>query len=119
MIVNAVPVTVLGIMPKAFTGFVVGADVWLPIRMMARIDPSPRWTDRFAMQSGTVIARTGAGLTIASLQKQLDAARSLVNQVVDPLAPPNAERAIGVTSPGAGRRHPLVIPILQLMESRS
>ena len=27
MIVNAVPVTVLGIMPKAFTGFVVGADV--------------------------------------------------------------------------------------------
>jgi predicted permease len=115
MIVNAVPVTVLGIMPKAFTGFVVGADVWLPIRMMARIDPSPRWTDRFAMQSGTVIARMAAGLTIASLQKQLDAARSLVNQVVDPLAPPNAERAIGVTSLAQARRHPLVIPILQLM----
>jgi putative ABC transport system permease protein len=115
VIVNATPVTVVGIMPKGFTGFAVGADVWLPVRIMARIDPSPRWTERFAMQAGTVIARMPAGLTMASLQKQLAAARPGLNVVVDSLAPPNADRGIGVTPLAEARRHPLVKPILQLM----
>ena len=115
IIVNATPVTVIGIMPGGFTGFVVGAEVWLPIRMMARVDPSPRWTERFAMQSGTVIARMAGGMTTASLQKQLVAARADLNQVMDPLAPPNAERGVGVTTLSEARRHPLVKPILQLM----
>jgi hypothetical protein len=83
-------------MPKGFTDS-PSADVWLPVRIMARIDPSPRWTERFAMQAGTVIARMPAGLTMASLEKQLAAARPGVNLVVDSLAPPNAERGIGVT----------------------
>jgi predicted permease len=115
ILVNATPITVLGIMPKGFTGFAVGADVWLPVRLMARIDPSPRWTERFAMQSGTVIARMTPGLSLASLQRQLIAARPLVNAVIDPLGPPNVSRDVGVTTLSEARRHPLVKPILQLM----
>src|SRR5215207_2467943 len=38
ILVNATPVAVVGIMPRGFNGFAVGADVWLPFRMMARID---------------------------------------------------------------------------------
>ena len=40
ILVNGTPVTIVGIMPKGFSGFTVSADVWLPVRMTARIDPA-------------------------------------------------------------------------------
>jgi putative ABC transport system permease protein len=116
ILINATPVTVVGIMPAGFNGFTVGADVWLPFRMMARIDPSERWTERLASQTGTVIARMAPGLTAARLRQQLDAALPIVNQMAsERFIAPNAERGIGVMTLAEARRHPLVKPILQLM----
>lgn len=116
VVINGVPVSVIGIMPAGFNGFAVGADVWLPLRMMARVDPSPRWTERLAMQAGTVIARAAPGLTMLSLQRQLAAAAAILNTVVaDRFIAPDAERGIGVMTLADARRHPLVKPMLQLM----
>src|SRR4029078_10480574 len=75
------PVHVVGIMPPRFTGFTIVSDVWLPVRMMARIDPSPRWTERLAMQSGTVIGRMTAGMTTATLNRYLAAALPIINDI--------------------------------------
>jgi putative ABC transport system permease protein len=114
--INGVPVSVIGIMPAGFNGFTVGADVWLPLRMMARIDPSPRWTERLAAQAGTVIARMAPGLTIPLLQRQLEAAVPILNTVVaERFIAPEAERGIGAMTLAEARRHPLVKPMLQLM----
>ena len=116
VMINATPVTVVGIMPPRFNGFVVGADVWLPVRMMARIDPSPRWTERLAGQYGTVIARMTPGLTTDLLQQQLDAALPIVDQVAaERSVATEAARGVGVMTLAEARRHPLVKPMLQLM----
>ena len=114
---DGTPVTVVGIMPAGFSGFSVGADVWLPLLMMARIDPSPRWTEKLATESGTVIARMAPGLTTALIQKQLDAALPIIDQVSteQQFAAADAERGIGVIELAEARRHPLVRPILSLM----
>src|SRR6185436_15184794 len=79
--IDAAPVRVIGIMPPRFTGFTIGADVWLPVRMMAHIEPSSRWTERLAMQSGTVIGRMSAGTTTRTLGKSLTAALPLINDI--------------------------------------
>lgn len=114
--INGAPVRVIGIMPARFNGFAVGADVWMPVRMMIRIEPSARWTDRLAAQTGTVIARMAAGMTTVTLGKYLDAALPLINETVaDHIVADNADRGLGVTTLAEARRHPLVRPILELM----
>ena len=116
ILINGTLVTVVGVMPDGFNGFAIGADVWLPIRMMARIDPSQRWTERLASQAGTVIARMAPGLTTSHVGVQLDAALPIMNDVApDPFAAPNAGRAVDVMMLAQARRHPLVKTILQLM----
>jgi len=113
---NGVSVSVVGIMPPRFNGFTIGADVWIPLRMMARIDPAPRWTERLAALSGTVIARTRPGLTIPLARQQLMAALPLLNSVVaERSIAPDAEQSIGVMPLAEARRHPLVEPVLKLM----
>jgi predicted permease len=114
--IDGAPVRVVGIMPRRFTGFAIGADVWLPVRMMARIEPSSRWTERLALQSGTVIARMTAGTTIATLDKSLIASLPLINDIAtDRFVADKVDRGIGVTTLAEARRHPLVKPILELM----
>ncbi len=114
--INGVPVTVVGVMPRAFNGFVVGADVWLPIRMMARVDPSSRWTERISTQVGTVIARMAPGQTIPLIQRQLEAAFPILNALTaEPYVASDAQLGIGVITLAEARRHPLVKPMLQLM----
>jgi putative ABC transport system permease protein len=116
VIVNAAPVTIVGVMPKGFIGFSVGADVWLPVRMMARIDPSERWTERLAAQQGTVIGRMAPGMTLPLLQKYLDAALPIVSRVAsERFVAPDADRGVGVMTLAEARRHPLVRPILRLL----
>jgi len=116
ILVNATPVAVVGIMPAGFNGFAIGGDIWLPLRMMARIDPSARWTQRLASQSGTVIARMAPGLSTILVQRQLEAALPIINELAaEQSVAPNAERGIGVMPLAEARRHPLVKPILQLM----
>jgi ABC-type antimicrobial peptide transport system permease subunit len=84
--------------------------------MMARIDPSQRWTERLASQAGTVIARMAPGLTTSHVGVQLDAALPIMNDVApDPFAAPNTGRAVDVMMLAQARRHPLVKTILQLM----
>ena len=114
--VDGAPIRVVGIMPPRFTGFTVGADIWLPLRMMARIDPSARWTERLAAQSGTVIARMAPGITTKTLGKYLDAALPLIDDIAtDRFVAEKIDRGIGVTTLADARRHPLVKPILELM----
>ena len=114
--IDAAPVRVIGIMPPRFTGFTIGADVWLPVRMMAHIEPSSRWTERLAMQSGTVIGRMSAGTTTRTLGKSLTAALPLINDIAtDRFVANTGDRGIGVTTLAEARRHPLVKPILELM----
>ena len=116
ILINAVPVTVVGIMPKQFAGFAIGADIWLPIRMMARIDPTSRWTERLAAQSGTVIARMAPGMTTAKLARVLNAALPIINQLAtDSFVAPDVDRGIGAMTLSEARRHPLVTPILEVM----
>ena len=114
--INGVPVTVIGVMPRGFSGFVVGADVWLPIRMMARVDPTSRWTERVSSQVGTVIARMAPGQTIPLMQRQLEAAFPILNTLTaEPYVAADAQLGIGVITLAEARRHPLVKPMLQLM----
>ena len=114
--VDGTPVTVIGIMPPRFTGFTIGADVWLPVRMMGRIDPAPRWTERLAAQSGTVVGRTAPGITLTALNRSLIAALPLINDVAtDRFTGNTVDRGIGVVTLAEARRHPLVKPILELM----
>ena len=115
-IVNGAPVTIVGVMPKGFSGFTVAADLWLPVRMTARVDPSPRWTERLDALLGTVIARRMPGLTLARLERQLVAALPVVSQAApDRKLGADGVRGVGVMSLQEARRHPLVKPILQLM----
>lgn len=114
--INGVPVTVIGVMPRGFSGFVVGADAWLPIRMMARVDPTSRWTERVSSQVGTVIARMAPGQTIPLIQRQLEAAFPILNALTaEPYVASDAQLGIGVITLAEARRHPLVKPMLQLM----
>jgi predicted permease len=116
ILVNGTPVTVVGIMPKGFSGFTVSADVWLPVRMTARIDPSPRWTERLDALAGTVIARMTPGLSLTRLQRQLAAALPVVYATApDQTLGAGDQRGVGVMFLQEARRHPLVKPILQLM----
>ena len=116
ILVNGTPVTVVGIMPKGFSGFTVSADVWLPVGMTARIDPSSRWTERLDALAGTVIARLRPGLTLPRLQRQLDAALPVVYATATDQSLGSADRrGVGVMSLQDARRHPLVRPMLQLM----
>ena len=101
---------------KGFTGFTVGADVWLPVRMTARIDPSPRWTARFNALNGTIIARARPGTSIDALRRQIAIAMPLINETVtDQAARGREARGAGVTSLREARRYPLVKPMLSLM----
>jgi putative ABC transport system permease protein len=116
ILINGTPVTVVGIMPQGFSGFTVSADVWLPVRMTARIDPSPRWTERLGALVGTVIARATPGSTLPRLERQLVAALPVVYQTApDKTLGIHDRRGVGVMSLQEARRHPLVTPILQLM----
>ena len=116
MIVNGVPVTVIGVMPAGFNGFTVAADVWLPVRMTVRIDPTPRWTERFAALNGTVIARMTSGVTLAGLERELVAALPIVAATAtDQALGTRDQRGVGVMTLQEARRHPLIKPILQLM----
>ena len=116
VLINGVQVSVIGIMPEGFNGFTIGADVWLPLRMMARIEATPRWTERLAAQAGTVIARLSPGITIPLVQRQLEAVFPILNTVVgERFIAPDAERGIGAITLAEARRHPLVKPMLQLM----
>ncbi|HEX6050695.1 MAG TPA: ABC transporter permease, partial [Gemmatimonadaceae bacterium] len=116
VIINGVPVSVIGIMPPRFTGFTIGADVWLPLRMMARIDPSRRWTERLATQAGTVIARMAPGRTIPLVRRELQAVLPILNSVVaERSIAPDASLGLDVMTLAEARRHPLVKPMLQLM----
>lgn len=116
ILVNGRPVTVVGVMPGGFTGFTVAADLWLPVRMTARLDPSPRWMERLDALIGTVIARRASTTTLAGLDRQLRAALTLVNDAApEPSLGASDERGVGVMSLQEARRHPLVRPMLQLM----
>jgi putative ABC transport system permease protein len=114
--IDGTPVRVVGVMPERFSGFAVGADVWMPIHMMARIEPSARWTEKLATQSGTVIARMAPGLTTKAFNASLVAALPLINSIAtDKFVADSADRGIGVVTLAEARRHPLVKPILELM----
>jgi putative ABC transport system permease protein len=114
--INASPVRVIGVMPPRFTGFTIGADVWIPIRMMSRIEPASRWTERLALSTGTVIARMSPGTTLATLDKSLVAAMPLINEIAtDRFVADKVDRGIGAVTLAEARRHPLVKPILELM----
>ena len=116
MFVNRVPVKIVGIMPRGFTGFTIGADMWMPIRMMARVAPSARWTENLSKQSGTVIARAARGMTMSNLGRYLRAAYSIVNQVAPQrFVGADVDRSVGVMTLVESRQHPLVRPILALM----
>jgi predicted permease len=116
VLVNGTPVTIVGIMPEGFSGFTVSADLWLPVRMTARIDPSPRWTERLDALVGTVIARVTPGLTLPRLERQLVAALPVVYATAtDQTLGASDQRGVGVMSLQEARRHPLIKPILQLM----
>jgi predicted permease len=116
ILVNGAPVTVIGVMPRGFMGFTVAADVWMPVRMTARIDPSPRWTERLGSVLGTMIARVRPGVTVAALRRELVAAAPGVNQMVaEQSLGSRGDVGVGVMSLQEARRHPFVKPILQLM----
>ena len=116
ILVNRTTISVVGIMPARFHGFSVGADVWIPIRVVSRIDPSPGWTERLAVQTGTVIARMAPGITTPLIQRELVAALPLIDATAsDRVAAPDAQRGVGVMALAEARRHPLVKPMLELM----
>ena len=116
ILVNGVPVTVVGVMPRRFTGFTVAGDLWLPVRMTARIDPSPRWTERFESLRGTVIGRMAAGTGLPALRRQLAIAMPLISEAApDQSLGSRGVRGAGVMRLQEARRHPLVTPILTLM----
>src|SRR5581483_9594326 len=67
-------------------------------------------------QPGTVIARQAAGISPTMLQRHLEAAFPLVNQIAtERFVARNAERGVGFVSLAEARRHPMVKPMLQVM----
>ena len=70
---------IVGMMPERFSGFAIGADVWMPIQMMARIEPSARWTERLAVAVGNGDRANGAGNAHRALDRSLVAALPLIN----------------------------------------
>ena len=116
IMVNGTSISVVGVMPQGFNGFTVGADVWLPVRLVSRIEPSSRWTERLAVQTGTVIARMAPRVTTELIQRELTAALPLIDVAASHrVAAPEEQRGIGVMALAEARRHPLVKPMLQLM----
>lgn len=116
ILINGAPVTVVGVMPSGFTGFTVAADVWMPVRMTAHIDPSARWTNRLNALRGTMIARARPGVRLAALRRELIAAAPGVNQMVaEQSVGVGGDVGVGVMSLQEARRHPFIKPILQLM----
>jgi putative ABC transport system permease protein len=115
--INGVPITIVGVMPLEFTGFVSGADVWLPLHVMARVQPGSRWSGRLAEQVGTIVvrARSAGEADLSALRLRLRAAaRELSSMVPDP-GSAGGELSADVISLAKARRHPMVEPLLILL----
>jgi predicted permease len=71
---NQIPYTVIGVTPPEFTGLAVGTgpDLWIPLRSLDRLNPSPnRWTESFTSWL-TIAGRLRSGVSQEQAQAELD-----------------------------------------------
>ena len=113
---HGAPMTVVGIMPESFTGFGAGADIWIPLHAMPRIQGGPQWTERLGNQVGTVIARVRPDVAISVVAAQMTvAAQALSASIPERFAPSGSQWGAGVIGLQEARRHPLVRPLLRIL----
>ncbi len=96
MRIRQTPFQIIGVMPPAFTGLVIGSapDVWVPVTMQEAVAPGRDWlTQRPGVASRTmflhVLGRLKPGVTLAQANATLDAVyrRNLqveAEQITDP-----------------------------------
>jgi hypothetical protein len=114
---DGVPATVVGVMPRSFTGFTRGADVWVPLHVMPRIHGNSRWIEHLDGQYGMMIARVRQGSSIELAASQLAAATPKLQAMFPDRAGPRGriERGAGLVRLDEARRHPLLKPLLRLL----
>jgi predicted permease len=74
VVVNHVPLTVVGITPPGFDGEIVGQPtaIWIPIMMEPALIPARPWLDDRNTSSSLLIARLAPGTTIAQARSALN-----------------------------------------------
>jgi predicted permease len=119
IVLDAVPVTVVGVTPREFFGLEVGSrpDVWVPLGMKGTPQPSPRLSDQFGLK---LMGRLKPGVSIEQARAEMD----LLNRWrVDELArmstnPGWRQAKLGAEPAGAGfstLRNHYDKPLLALM----
>lgn len=102
---NHVPMTIVGVMPPAFTGDIVAQtpDLWIPISMEPVVHPEYRWLDDRNASWLQLMGRRKPGVSFAQARQSIAA---LIERMLD-----RAGAVAGADpAPGAQRDHPPIAP---------
>jgi predicted permease len=104
ILLNGVPVTVIGIAPPRFTGVVMGLafDAWVPLWLQPALVPGPDWMRERTLRRVQAVARLRPGATLREANRELNAvARDVSRSFGDAPVSGAAARWIGDTQLGS------------------
>ena len=116
LMLDRLPVTIIGVMPASFTGIRENVEMWVPLKALSALD-SPRRREQIEGGMGTVIARLKPGVSIVTADVQVKAAAKALNAEFPRrfFGSRTAELSGGVVAFAEGRRHQLIRPLLVVL----
>ncbi|HEX6053324.1 MAG TPA: ABC transporter permease [Gemmatimonadaceae bacterium] len=116
VVLDQLPVTIVGVMPASFPGIRENAEMWLPVTAVSELARA-RGRQQFEGGSGTVIARLKPQASLAAANAQVLAASAEINKLLPPprFGPREAVWSGGVIGFAEARRHPLIRPLLVVL----
>jgi putative ABC transport system permease protein len=114
--ISGAPLTVVGVMPRGFTGVGDGAEMWLPMRALTALPggSSERHSSDGDYAWGPMFGRIRPGATVEVVGQQLAA---LMKQLPPERAPPGWRIGYGAISFAKARQHPLIRPVLGILSA--